>query len=264
MGKKQIQDAIEKVVSNGQKAFIPYIMAGDPGLENLKDQLLFLQEAGATAVELGIPFSDPVADGPTIQEAGKRALESGTTLKKVLETLKLCRGDIHIPVVLMTYINPVFKYGLQRFFKDSEEAGVDGLIIPDVPLEQRPLIEANMNQTDLALIQLVTLTSPIERIERLAKASEGFLYAVTVTGITGARSAVSEKLESFLYTLKKHSSVPVLAGFGISTPEQVKEVASLGDGVIVGSRIVDLLHQGKREDIRQLIQAAANTEVNVD
>lgn len=264
MGKKQIQEAIEKVVNNGQKAFIPYIMAGDQGLENLKEQLLFLQEAGATAVELGIPFSDPVADGPTIQDAGKRALENGTTLKKVLEALKSCSGEVYIPVVLMTYINPVFKYGLERFFKDSEEAGVDGLIIPDVPLEQRPLVEAYMNRTELALIQLVTLTSPIERVKRLAKASEGFLYAVTVTGITGARSAVSEHLESFLYTLKKHSSVPVLAGFGISTPDQVKEVASLGDGVIVGSRIVDLLHQGKRDEIRQLIQAAAGSKVNVD
>ncbi|MDG5470498.1 tryptophan synthase subunit alpha [Jeotgalibacillus sp. ET6] len=259
MGKKQLQQAIEKVVERGNKAFIPYIMAGDPDLSHLKEQLLFLEKAGATAVELGIPFSDPVADGPTIQDAGQRALEGGATVKKLMETLASFREEVSIPIVLMTYINPLFKYGLSHFFKDCQTAGVDGIIIPDVPLEQRPLIEEHMNQTDLALIQLVTLTSPDHRIERLAKASEGFLYAVTVTGITGARSAVSENLESFIYSLKKHSSVPVMAGFGISTPEQVKEISSLGDGVIVGSRIVDLLHQGKREEITQLIEAAVGT-----
>ncbi|MEW9501781.1 tryptophan synthase subunit alpha [Jeotgalibacillus marinus] len=255
MGKRTIQQAIEQVNQNGEKAFIPYIMAGDHGLENLRDQLLFLQQSGATVIELGIPFSDPVADGPTIQEAGKRALKQGTTLKKIFDTLQEIRQDVTVPIVLMTYINPVFKYGLERFFKDSENAGVDGLIIPDVPLEQRSLFEQHMQQTDLALIQLVTLTSPDQRIESLAKASEGFLYAVTVTGITGARSEVSEKLESFIDKLKKHSDVPVLAGFGISTPAQVREISSLGDGVIVGSRIVDLLHKGKRDEIFELIQA---------
>ncbi|PPA71823.1 tryptophan synthase subunit alpha [Jeotgalibacillus proteolyticus] len=260
MGKQTIKQAIENTVNEGNKAFVPYIMAGDPSLDDLKSQLLFLQEAGATVIELGLPFSDPVADGPTIQDAGIRALENGTTVKKVLAELKAIRSEIHVPIVLMTYINPLFKYGLTTFFTDSEEAGVDGVIIPDVPLEQRSLIEEHMNQTDIALIQLVTLTSPEERVKRLAKASEGFLYAVTVTGITGARSAVSEKLESFIYTLKKHSSVPVLAGFGISTPDQVKEIASLGDGVIVGSRIVDLLHQKKKEEIKELIQAAVGTE----
>ncbi|KIL47928.1 tryptophan synthase subunit alpha [Jeotgalibacillus campisalis] len=259
MGKAHIQEAIEKVVERGDKAFIPYIMAGDPDISQLKEQLLFLEKSGATVVELGIPFSDPVADGPTIQEAGKRALNSGTTVKKVLEALSSFRDEISIPIVLMTYINPLFKYGLSQFFKDSQAAGVDGVIIPDVPLEQRPLIDEHMNRTDIALIQLVTLTSPDHRIKRLAQASEGFLYAVTVTGITGARSAVSENLESFIYSLKKHSNVPVMAGFGISTPEQVKEISSLGDGVIVGSRVVDLLHQGKREEITQLIQAAVGT-----
>lgn len=255
MGKTTIQTAIEQTVENGGKAFVPYIMAGDGGIDALKDQLVFLQESGATVVELGIPFSDPVADGPTIQDAGLRALRAGTTLRSVLEKLKEIRSDITVPIVLMTYINPIFKYGLEAFFADSEAAGVDGLIIPDVPAEQFELIQPYIEKTDIALIQLVTLTSPAERIERLASISQGFLYAVTVTGITGARAEVNEKLESFLQTLKQHSKVPVLAGFGISTPEQVKEIAQYGDGVIVGSRIVDLLHQGKRDEIAGLIAA---------
>ncbi|KIL45492.1 tryptophan synthase subunit alpha [Jeotgalibacillus soli] len=258
MGKYEIQHAITQVIENGGKAFVPYIMAGDGGLSQLKEQLLFLQEAGATVVELGIPFSDPVADGPTIEEAGQRALKNGTTLRGVLKELASFRNEINIPIVLMTYINPIYKYGLDTFFAHCEQSGVDGLIIPDVPLEQRDLIQDELEKTNIALIQLVTLTSPIERIEKLAEASEGFLYAVTVTGITGARSAVSEKLESFIFTLKKHSKVPVLAGFGISTPDQVKEIAAFGDGVIVGSRIVDLLHKGKREEIQKLIDASSS------
>ncbi|AJD91194.1 tryptophan synthase [Jeotgalibacillus malaysiensis] len=256
MGKIAIKEAIEKVNQEGAKAFVPYIMAGDPSVEELKDQLLFLQESGATVIELGIPFSDPAADGPVIQEAGKRALQNGASLSKILNVLDSIKHSLTVPVVLMTYINPLYKYGLSSVFEDIENAGVSGLIIPDLPYEQNALIQPFISKTDLALIQLVTLTSPEERIKTLAQASEGFLYAVSVTGITGERANISDKLESFISRLKNYSSVPVLAGFGISTPEQVKEVSSYGDGVIVGSKIVDLQYKKQHAEIENLIHAA--------
>ncbi|MFB1080925.1 tryptophan synthase subunit alpha [Jeotgalibacillus sp. JSM ZJ347] len=256
MGKLAIKQAIERVNQEGAKAFVPYIMAGDPSIDELKQQLFFLQESGATVIELGIPFSDPAADGPVIQEAGKRALKSGASLSKILDALTSIKDQLTVPIVLMTYINPLYKYGLSKVFYEIEDAGVSGLIIPDLPYEQNALVQPFISKTDLALIQLVTLTSPEERIKTLAEVSEGFLYAVSVTGITGERANISEKLESFISRLKSYSSVPVLAGFGISTPEQVKEVSSYGDGVIVGSKIVDLQFKNQQSDIKNLIHAA--------
>ena len=256
MTKMKLQTVIEQQIATGGKAFIPYIMAGDGGLSKLRAQLLFLQEAGATAVELGIPFSDPVADGPTIQEAGKRALAEGVTLRGVLEEIGRLRSEVTIPIVLMTYLNPVFRYGIEAFAKDCADVGVSGLIVPDLPLEESAMVHDEFIKHDLALVQLVSLTSPTERIERIAKASEGFLYAVTVTGITGARAEFAANVGEHLAKLKKVSSVPVMAGFGISTPEQVREMGNLADGVIVGSRIVDALYAGDLDSIRELIAAS--------
>lgn len=258
MTKVRLQSAIESQVESGRKAFIPYIMAGDGGLAKLRQQLLFLQEAGATAVELGIPFSDPVADGPSIQEAGKRALAQGVTLRGVLNEIGNLRASVTIPIVLMTYLNPVFRYGIETFAKDCAEVGVSGVIIPDLPLEESAIMHDDLKKNDIALIQLVSLTSPQERIERIAKASEGFLYAVTVTGITGARAEFAANVGTHLAKLKEVSSVPVMAGFGISTPDQVREMGKLADGVIVGSRIVDALHLGDVESVKDLI-GASNT-----
>ena len=261
MTKMKLQTSIEQQVATGGKAFIPYIMAGDGGLQNLREQLLFLQESGATAVELGIPFSDPVADGPTIQEAGKRALASGVTLRGVLEEIMSLRNEVTIPIVLMTYLNPVFRYGIEKFAQACAEAGVSGLIVPDLPLEESTMVKDEFSKHDLALVQLVSLTSPQERIERIAKASEGFLYAVTVTGITGARAEFAANVGEHLAKLKEVSPVPVMAGFGISTPEQVREMGKLADGVIVGSRIVDALHDGDYGCIRELIAASKAVEI---
>ena len=256
MSKQLLQTAIEDCVTNGDRAFIPYIMAGDGGLDRLMDQLILLQEAGATAVELGIPFSDPVADGPTIQEAGKRALANGVTLKDVLEEVGRLRNEIQIPIVLMTYLNPIFQYGIQEFAEACHTVGISGVIVPDLPLEECQILKADLTKHNIALIQLVSLTSPIDRIQRIAKASEGFLYAVTVTGITGAQNEFAGNLKDHLALLKKVSSVPVMAGFGISTPSQVREMSQLADGVIVGSRIVEALHSSDQEFIRELIKAS--------
>ncbi|MEK3889587.1 tryptophan synthase subunit alpha [Bacillus sp. FSL K6-3431] len=256
MGKKRLDDSFSVVKDKGDKAFVPYIMAGDGGLNALKEQILFLQECGATAVELGIPFSDPVADGPVIQEAGLRALANGTTLAGVLENLEEWKESRTIPIVLMTYFNLIFAFGVEKFAQRCAEVGVDGLIIPDLPMEEEEIVAPAFVDNHIALIRLVSPTSPKSRIEKIAKQTEGFLYAVTVKGTTGARAKYEEGLSAYLQELQEFSAAPVLAGFGVSSPEQVKELGASCDGVIVGSKIVDLLAKGERDQIVELIAAS--------
>ncbi|SER90014.1 tryptophan synthase, alpha chain [Gracilibacillus ureilyticus] len=262
MGKEKLAAAFQTVKKRGDKAFVPYIMAGDGGLDQLDDQLSFLEEAGATAVELGIAFSDPVADGPTIQEAGLRALANGVSLRSVLDKLKEKKDERNIPIVLMTYINPIHAYGVTEFASSCAEAGVDGLIIPDLPLEEEGLVTDSLAENGIALIRLAALTSTEDRLTEIAKRTEGFLYAVTVTGTTGVRSVFKENLGQHLEKLREACNVPVLAGFGVSTPEHVTLLTEHCDGVVVGSRIVDLLYKGERDTIRELIQSAQISKVN--
>lgn len=252
----QLTNAINEVISRGDKGFIPYIMAGDGGLDQLKETILKLQQLGVTAIEVGIPFTDPVADGPTIQKAGERALANGTTLQKVLTTLRTFSDEITIPLVAMTYLNPILAYGVEKFAQDAYEAGIRGVIIPDMPLEESDIVQPSLRDSGINLVQLVTLTSTKERIERLTKASEGFIYAVTVNGITGARSSFEATLEDHFKQIKSYTDLPVLAGFGISTPNHVKSFSSFCDGVIVGSKIVDSLYQNDWETIEQLVKAS--------
>ncbi|WP_433742589.1 tryptophan synthase subunit alpha [Falsibacillus pallidus] len=256
MSRAKLEQAIQNTLEKGQKAFVPYIMAGDGGLEKLEEQILFLQEAGATAIELGIPFSDPVADGPTIQEAGKRALSAQTSLSGVLKRLYSFKGKLDVPIILMTYINPIFVFGVEDFARECRKSGVSGVIVPDVPIEELDILADELKKSEIALIQLATLTSPLERIEKIASLSEGFLYAVTVKGITGARNGFGTEVGDYLERIKKVSPVPVLAGFGISSPEQVQAMASYCDGVIVGSKIIELIQQEDKESIYSLLKAA--------
>lgn len=252
----RIKEAIFETNLQGHKAFIPYIMAGDGGLETLKPTILKLQELGVTAIEVGIPFTDPVADGPTIEEAGRRALAKGTTLRKVLETLTTFADEVAIPLVAMTYLNPILAYGIDDFAKDAYKAGIRGVIIPDMPLEESELVHPSLQSAGIDLVQLVSLTSTPGRIEKLTKASEGFIYAVTVNGITGARSSFEGNLEDHFKTIQSYTDTPVLAGFGISTPEHVKQFGSFTSGVIVGSKIVDCLTKGDWETIENLVKAS--------
>lgn len=256
MGKEKLDKAFTEVLDRGDKAFVPYIMAGDGGLEQLDEQLTFLEESGATAVELGIAFSDPVADGPVIQEAGLRALKKGVSLRRVIDKLRETKAKRQLPIVLMTYVNPINAYGIEKFAEDCKDAGVDGLIIPDLPLEEEGLLSSSLEENEIALIRLAALTSTEERLEEIAKRTEGFLYAVTVTGTTGVRAAFQENLGNHLKALQEKCPVPVLAGFGVSTPEHVRSLSEHCSGVIVGSKIVDALHRGDRETIRELIGAA--------
>lgn len=257
----KLAGAIREANGRGGCAFVPYIMAGDGGLGRLEEQILFLQEAGATAVELGIPFSDPAADGPVIQQAGIRSLESGTTLAKVMQAVGGFSEEIRIPVILMTYLNPVLSHGIAAFANDCREAGIAGVIVPDVPFEEDAVLEDALRMADVDFIRLIPLTAPDDRIRAIAGAAEGFIYAVTVDGITGARDSFAGSSADRLAWLREIADVPVLAGFGISTPAQVREFGRSADGVIVGSVIVDAFHRGDLVSISELIRAARNTAV---
>ncbi|MFD2627316.1 tryptophan synthase subunit alpha [Oceanobacillus kapialis] len=257
MGKAKMESYFKQKQANDEKLFVPYIMAGDGGLDVLNERILFLQNCGAAAIEIGIPFSDPVADGPTIQAAGLRALDNGTTLSGVLQTLQAGKNERNIPIILMTYINPIYRYGVTSFAQGCAAAGVDGVIVPDIPMEEEKFLADEFQTSSLAFIRLASLTSTEDRLKEIAKRSEGFLYAVSVTGTTGAREAYVEEVKAYLEMLKSYSSVPVLAGFGVSTAEQAQTLSSYCDGVIVGSTIVDLFHHGDVEGVKNLIEHSA-------
>jgi tryptophan synthase alpha chain len=239
----RIEQSFKALKEQNRKAFIPYIMAGDGGLDGLTERLITLENFGATLIEVGVPFSDPVADGPTIQQAGIRALQNGTTLRGIIAELTKAREEVSVPIVLMTYLNPVYSYGISKFAKDIARAGVDGCIIPDLPIEEENLLLAELEDEGIELIRLVTLTSPIERIREISNRGKGFLYTVTVKGITGTRKEFNQDVGEYLKKVKEVSSIPVIAGFGISNEKQILELSAKCDGVIVGSKIVDLFHK---------------------
>ncbi|MDY0395255.1 tryptophan synthase subunit alpha [Virgibacillus halophilus] len=253
MGKTNLETVLQDTLQAGHKICVPYIMAGDGGLSILEERLQFLKDCGATAVELGIPFSDPVADGPTIQQAGIRALNEGASLSAILAQLSSFQHPAPLPIILMTYLNPILAMGVDCFAKKCSSSGVDGIIVPDLPLEEENLVSDSLADSNIALIRLVALTSPEERITMLADKSEGFLYAVTVNGTTGGRDAHANDVGVYLQQLKTQSTVPVLAGFGISSPARAQEFASYGDGVVIGSKIIELFQQQRLDDIRKLI-----------
>lgn len=252
---KSIQHCFEEKINQNKQLFVPYIMAGDGGMDRLEEDLFFLERCGASAIEVGIPFSDPVADGPTIQAAGIRSLEAGTTLDQVFTQLKKSKHHRKIPIILMVYVNVVYVYGIEAFVQSCKESGVQGVIIPDVPFEEEELVTPALKQGNIEWIRLVTLTSSKERIQQLTQGAEGFIYAVSDTGTTGVRAEQRNDLYPFLQSVQAASPVPVLVGFGISTGDHVRALRPYCDGVIVGSAIVDWLHEEKYADIQSLIQS---------
>lgn len=224
---------------NGKKALITFVTAGDPDLDTTEKLVLSMLEGGADIVELGVPFSDPVAEGPVIQDASKRALQSGTTLMKIFALVKKLRTQTQAPLLLMMYLNSIFGFGTERFFDLCMENGVDGVIVPDMPYEERDEIEPAARARGLYSIRLVAPTSR-ERIGMIAKDAGGFLYCVSSTGVTGTRKEFSTDFEEFFGHIKESTSIPCAVGFGISGPEQAKKMAGYCDGVIVGSAIVQL------------------------
>jgi tryptophan synthase alpha chain len=247
-----IEERFRKLKARGKKAFIPYIMAGYPSLESTKNVLLLFEECGADVVELGVPFTDPLADGPIIQRASERALLQGITLKKVIAFVRVLRQSIHVPLVIMTYYNPVFKYGEEAFVKDAKDAGVAGLIIPDLPPDEAGNLIRFARRESLDTVFLLAPTSTPERIKKVAKASRGFIYYVSVTGITGSRLLLDGSLEIFISGIRKYTDKPIAVGFGVSSPEEASSVSKVSDGVIVGSAIVKRLHES-HDDLRRYL-----------
>lgn len=247
MKKSRIATTFERIRKEGRKAFIPYIMAGDPDLDKTMERVLLLEKCGADIVELGVPFSDPLADGPTIQRAAERALKAGVNLKKVIDFVSELRLQTQIPIVLMTYYNPVFKYGEGRFVSDAMTAGVDGVIIPDLPPEEAAdlikLCRTVKTQPGLDTIFLAAPTSTRERAGRIVSASSGFVYYVSITGITGAGLSLDTAFKGHISMVRELTGKPIAVGFGVSTPEEARTVAGPADGVIIGSAIVKKFHE---------------------
>jgi len=239
----RIEKTFKKLKSENKKAFIPYIMAGDGGLEKTLEQVLLLEECGADIIELGVPFSDPLADGPTIQRAAERALKAGITLKRIIPFVKRLRQHTQIPIVLMTYYNPVFKYGEESFINDAVDAGVDGVIIPDLTPEEGDSFINLSSSAGLNTIFLVAPTSTKERIKKIVAVSAGFVYYVSITGITGSKLTLEKTFKEHINLVKKLTDKPVVVGFGVSSPEDAKMISQIADGVIVGSAIVKKFYE---------------------
>lgn len=221
------------------KAFIPFITAGDPSLAKTEEFILEMERAGADIVEIGIPFSDPIAEGVVIQEADIRSLAAGTTTDKVFDMVLDLRKKTEIPLVFMTYVNPVFHYGYEKFFSRCQEAGIDGIIIPDLPFEEKGELEDIAAAHGVDLISMIAPTSK-QRIRDIAREAKGFLYVVSSMGVTGTREEIRTDLGEILKEIRKVTDLPAAVGFGINTPEQAAEIAAVADGVIVGSAIVKL------------------------
>lgn len=230
---------ISKAFENG-KAFIGFVTAGDPDLEVSEQIMLKMAEAGCDLIEIGIPFSDPIAEGPVIQEANLRSLGQGTTTDKVFELTKRVSAQLDIPLVYMTYLNVLFKYGYDKFLEKASEAGISGVIIPDMPFEEKEELQSVAKNYGIEVVSLIAPTSE-DRIKMIAAEAEGFVYAVSSLGVTGTRSEIKTDLEGITAAIKEATDTPVAIGFGINTPEQAKKYAALADGVIVGSAIVKII-----------------------
>jgi tryptophan synthase alpha chain len=250
----RIDDCFARLRSEKHKGFIPYICAGDPTLKRTVDLAFALEEGGADVLELGLPFSDPLADGIVNQLAAQRSLAAGTTVRGVFDCVREIRRKSQIPIVLYSYLNPIFQFGPDKFHQQADEAGVDGLLILDLPPEE----DLDLGAGSLVHIRLIAPTTPADRMKKIAKSAKGFLYYVSREGVTGAHDSIPSSLPEKIAQLRKISDLPVAVGFGISNPEQAREVAQHADAVVVGSAIVDLIAKhGDKPEMAEKVGAFA-------
>ena len=244
----RIQATFNDLQTKKQAALIPYIMAGDPSLDVTESLVLTLEKAGADLIELGVPFSDPIADGPVIQQAAERALKSGTSLTAILKMVRSIRKQSNIPLILMTYYNSIMAMGEEQFCSQAVKSGIDGIIVPDMPPEESDVLcQASAKFGGPVVIFLLAPTSTKARQTEVGNRTEGFIYYVSITGITGAKLSDMKNIEGNVRKIQKSSRNPVAVGFGISTPEQANEVSQFADGVIVGSALVQQIHDNHQE-----------------
>ncbi len=260
---------IAKAFAEKKKLFIGFVTAGDPDLETTKQLVLAMERAGAGIVELGIPFSDPVAEGEVIQRADVRALKSGTITDKIFNIVRELRQETEVPLVFLTYANPIFTYGCERFFAKCQEVGVDGVIVPDVPFEERDELLPFSKLHGVELISLIAPTSR-DRIKMIAQKSEGYVYLVSSMGVTGVRRNITTDISTIVEEIRKATKIPVAVGFGIATPEQARSMAKISDGAIVGSAIVKIVERyGKKapqyvyDYVKEMVEAVQSAVDNI-
>ncbi len=240
-------------VFEGKKAFIPFITAGDPSIEITEQLVMQMAAAGADLIELGIPFSDPVAEGLVIQNASERALAGGVTVDSIFDMLMRVRKACDVPVAFMTYVNPVYAYGVERFLRNCHEVQVDAMIVPDLPFEERDELMPYCRKYGITLISMIAPTSG-KRIQRIAREAEGFIYCVSSMGVTGMRDKISDDVKDMVRLVKEVSDIPCAIGFGISTPGQAARMAEFADGVIVGSAIVKIIEKYGSECVPHVVE----------
>ena len=249
----RIDKTFERLRQKGRKAFIVFLTAGDPDIKTTERLVVELEARGVDIIELGVPFSDPIADGPVIQAASIRALKNGIDLKAIFSLARRLRKGIETPLVLMTYYNPVYQYGLSAFARDAAEAGVDGVIVPDLPPEEAQELRRLTEKRNLALIFLTAPNTPEERVKMIAKQSRGFLYCLSHIGITGMTPRLETTLKDFLLRVRKLTAVPIAVGFGVSKPAHVRRINRYADGVVVGSAIIKHIreNEGRRDLVKK-------------
>lgn len=251
----RITDKLNQTKADGRAALVTYVMAGDPNLEDSAKILAMLSHAGADIIELGMPFTDPVADGPTIQLAGERAIKSGTNVGKIFAMVKNFRqSNDTTPIILMGYYNPVYHYGSQAFLDDAKAAGVDGFIIVDLPLEEKAQFQEPAQNMGFDFISLITPATPNGRIKAISDQASGFLYYVSITGITGTKSATQSDLQNAIKRIKQNSQLPIAIGFGINDALKAKQAGEIADAVVVGSSIVGRIAQAGEKPIEDVLQ----------
>ena len=252
----RISELFNRCQDQNRKAFIAYLTGGDPSPEHTKSLVLALERGGADLIELGVPFSDPFADGPVIQRASHRALAAGTTLPKILEQVREIRRESQVPLLLFSYLNPLLRYGFEKLAKDAVEAGIDGVLLTDLCIEEAQDSVARLRAQELDTVFLAAPTSTDRRLRLVAEQSSGFVYLVSRTGVTGEQASLSDAAHSLVRRMRKLTDLPLAVGFGISTPQHVAEVAEIADGVVVGSAIVKFIenHAGDPALPQQLQQ----------